>query len=212
MSTVGASGPAPRHSPTTIGWPGVRSMAASRPASRMRAASHSAARCMSGWCSLRALMLGMRRNSNSSSRKRPRFASMWAWTSLISIVRCALGFEGARRRRRRHAWRSARGQLADERVRAVDVAQRFQDAGGMHADGAARLRRAVEEYVRQALDVAVEDEADDARLAVDHRAAAVAARDVVGRDEVERRAHVDGIAALGERPGQRPGHLVAELG
>ena len=72
----GAASPAPRHSPSTMGCPGVSSIEVCSPTSRMRCSSHSAARRVSPLCSLRALMLGTRRNSNSSSRNRSRFDSM----------------------------------------------------------------------------------------------------------------------------------------
>src|SRR5262245_40960101 len=72
---VGASGPAPRHSPRTTGWPGVSITSAWSPALRIWPASQSAALRVSLLCSERALTEGILRKSNSSSRKRPRSAS-----------------------------------------------------------------------------------------------------------------------------------------
>jgi hypothetical protein len=43
---------------------------------------------------------------------------------------------------------------------------------------------AVNKISHQRFDVAVEDEPDDFRIAVDYRGAGIAARDVVGRDEI----------------------------
>src|SRR3981189_2689700 len=74
--------------------------------------------------------------------------------------------------------------LAGELARAVDLAQAFEDRPAVHGDRAVAAR--VEpEGAAERMDVAVEDEADDLARAVGHRAARVAADDVVGGDEVE---------------------------
>src|SRR5438067_1215583 len=77
----------------------------------------------------------------------------------------------------------------------TEPAQRFNDRARVHAH---RARHVVgeNEPVRQRLDVAVEDEAHDFRVAVDHRAPGVSADDVVGRDEIEWRREVEPVAAL----------------
>src|SRR5262245_53392351 len=66
MSTVLAPG-APRHSPTTMGWPGVGWIFVVRPIFVSWPASHSAQRFVSGLCSDLAETEGIRRNSKSSS-------------------------------------------------------------------------------------------------------------------------------------------------
>jgi hypothetical protein len=86
MSSVGASSPAPRHSPSTTGWPAVSWMVVSRPASFIFCMSHSAAARVSALCSLFALTLGMRRNSNNSSWKRARWVSMYERTVSMSVI------------------------------------------------------------------------------------------------------------------------------
>src|SRR5712691_2677632 len=74
--------------------------------------------------------------------------------------------------------------LAHEIGRAVDLAQAFQDRPAVDGDRAVGAR--VEpEGAAQRMDVAVEDEADDLAVAVDHRAAGVAADDVVAGHEIE---------------------------
>src|SRR5262245_19789423 len=65
MSTVFAPG-APRHSPTTIGWPGVEWILVVRPIFVSWADSHSAQRFVSALCSDFAETDGIRRNSKSS--------------------------------------------------------------------------------------------------------------------------------------------------
>ncbi len=70
----------------------------------------------------------------------------------------------------------------------------------------------VEETVRQHLDVAVEDDTHDFRVPVDDRAARVAADDVGGRHEVERRREVQRVAPLTPERGQAPRLLVVERG
>src|SRR2546422_8635688 len=74
--------------------------------------------------------------------------------------------------------------LARELGRAVDLAQAFQDRPAVDGDGAVGAR--VEpEGAAQRMDVAVEDQADDLACAVDHRAAGIAADDVVVGHEIE---------------------------
>src|SRR5690606_6417987 len=70
------------------------------------------------------------------------------------------------------------------------LAQRLDDDARVHADGARHVV-GEDEAVAEALDVAVEDEADEPELGVDHRAARVAADDVAGADEAEGRLEVE---------------------
>src|SRR5436190_21216478 len=72
MSTVFAPG-APRHSPTTIGWPAVGWILVFRPICVSCAASHSAQRFVSALWSDLAETEGIRRNSKSSSWIRALF-------------------------------------------------------------------------------------------------------------------------------------------
>ena len=76
-------------------------------------------------------------------------------------------------------------QLLDQSIGLIDRPQGFDDrASRPRPRGRAVVVAEVED---QRLDVAVEDQADDLVVAVDDRAARVAADDVGGRDEVERR-------------------------
>src|SRR2546428_8198617 len=74
--------------------------------------------------------------------------------------------------------------LARELGRAVDLAEAFQDRPAVDGDRAVGAR--VEpESAAQRMDVAVENHADYLAVAVDHRAAGVAADDVVAGHEIE---------------------------
>ena len=65
----------------------------------------------------------------------------------------------------------------------------------MHRYRAGHLLRE-HEVEHERLDIAVEDNADHLGVLVDHRAAGVSADDVRGRNEVERRPHVEPALAL----------------
>src|SRR5690606_32373288 len=102
--------------------------------------------------------------------------------------------------------------LVDECSRLVDAAECFQYAGGRDTHGPSAGIGPEQELVRKPFDIAVECEPDDAHLAVDERAAAVAARDVVRRDEVQRHRLVQLLLSLREGRRQLPGERVVEAG
>ena len=76
-------------------------------------------------------------------------------------------------------------QFLHNSVGLVDGPEGLDDSPRVDRDGASELV-VVTEIKDKRLDVAVEDQADDLDLAVDHRASGVAADDVRRRDEVER--------------------------
>ena len=90
----------------------------------------------------------------------------------------------------------------------VDRSECLDDRSRVDRDGPGDLV-VVAEVEDQRLDVAVEDQADDFVVAVDDRAARVAADDVGRRDEVKRRVELEparvagGEPALGELVGGR---------
>src|SRR5262245_44297994 len=91
-------------------------------------------------------------------------------------------------------------QLIRQFVRVVDLAKGLDTAPAVHAHRPGLLL--VEDEVQyQRLDVAVEDQADHLGALVHDRAARVAADDVRGADEVERRRQVELCPAL-DPPGR----------
>lgn len=89
--------------------------------------------------------------------------------------------------------RAARGQAAkkllrefrDDPVGMIDLGERFAQRPDRDRDRAILLWVEAE-VATQRLDVAVEDEADDLGIPIDHRRARIAADDVVGGGDVER--------------------------
>ena len=82
---------------------------------------------------------------------------------------------------------------------------------GECTDTARACSSRVDEVQHQRLDVAVEDQADHLGVAVDHRAAGVAADDVGRADEVERRLQVELVLALDPARRQIERRLVVVL-
>src|SRR5712691_8552977 len=81
-------------------------------------------------------------------------------------------------------WALLPRDLAHEIGRAINLVQAFQDRPAVDRDRA--VLPAVEpESAAQRMDVAVENQADDLAVAVDHRAAGIAADDVVAGHEIE---------------------------
>src|SRR2546423_8367170 len=83
-------------------------------------------------------------------------------------------------------------QLIRDLIRAENFAQDFEDAARIHRDGAIH-RLVVDEVADERLYVAVEDQPDKLSILVDGRRAAVAANDVIGRDEVEGRLEIERV-------------------
>ena len=77
-----------------------------------------------------------------------------------------------------------RAQFVHERLRVVNVSQRFGDRGGIDRYGA-RLCVGVNAIEHERLNVAVKNNADEFVCFVHHRAAAVAADDVGVGNEIE---------------------------
>ena len=71
-------------------------------------------------------------------------------------------------------------------ARAVKLAKRLRHRGRMHRDGAVGLD-IVDVIADQRFDIAVENQAHNLAVAIDHRRPGIAADDVVGGDEIERR-------------------------
>ena len=101
-------------------------------------------------------------------------------------------------------------QLVDQPIGVVDGSQRLDDRPRVDRDGPGDPV-VVAEVEDERLDVAVEDQADDLVVAVDDRAARVAADDVGRRDEVERRVEVEpaGVARVEPALGKLVRRLVA---
>src|ERR1039458_2965783 len=70
----------------------------------------------------------------------------------------------------------------------------------------------VDEIAPQGFDVAAEDQAYDFTLRIDDRRSRIAADDVVGGDEIERRGQVEFIAAFLVAGGQVERSLIVEAG
>src|SRR5665213_2554256 len=79
----------------------------------------------------------------------------------------------------------AAGEFLGEVGRVIDVPERFEDGGGIDGGGAPLLV-GVGIIPGKALQVAVENDADEFAGAVNHRTAGVASDDVVGADEIQR--------------------------
>src|SRR5262249_19636897 len=132
----------------------------------------------------------------------PMIASVpWAWGAVVGhgpwwsdqeSLRCEPAEELPPCRLLLFAWRwllRLRGarclvrEFPHQPRRAIDLAQRFQDSPGIHVHGAGLLIL-VHEIPGEGLNIAVEDDPDDLALAVDGRAAGVAADDVGSRNEI----------------------------
>src|SRR5437762_10875652 len=85
--------------------------------------------------------------------------------------------------------------LVREFLRVINLAQCLEDGLRTHRDRA-HLRVGEREVQHERLDVAVENNADKFRVAVDHRAAGIAADDVRRADEIEGGAQIQAALAL----------------
>ena len=114
----------------------------------------------------------------------------------------------------RVAWRLllrlASRHLVGQRVGLVDLPERLDDRPRVDRHRAVDARF-VDVVARQHLDVAVEDQAHQFALLVDDRRPAVAADDVVGADEVERRLQVERGLVLDPARAEVVGRLVLVL-
>ena len=90
-------------------------------------------------------------------------------------------------------------------MRVVELAQGLGDDAGMHGDGAVRFV-AINKISHQGFDIAVENEADDFRVAIDNGRAGIPAGDVICGDEVNGRGQIQFVASsrVARRKEERP--------
>src|ERR1035438_573301 len=103
------------------------------------------------------------------------------------------------------------GQFVHQPFGIVELAQSLGHGGGVDGYGAVG-GSVVDEIAHQGFDVAVEDQAYDFTLRIDDRRSRIAADDVVGGDEIERRGQVEFIAAFLVAGGQVERSLIVEAG
>src|SRR5579884_2272018 len=102
---------------------------------------------------------------------------------------------------------SLAGQFVCQIVGIINLAQGLGNSLAMNGDGPGLLL-GIDVIQHQRLNVAIEDQADDLGILVDDGTARVAANDVGGADEVERRAHIQLVFVLHPAPRQIEGRQV----
>jgi len=102
---------------------------------------------------------------------------------------------GSSRFRARRWWWFRNAKLSQQRAGLIDLAQSFGDSlrGDVHR---ARLLIGVEKRVGKAFEIAVEGHADQLARPVHHRTAVIAAADIAGGNEIERRHFIERASSV----------------